>query len=77
MAESVEEQIKYLSRRRPDSPPEEVRTVPELRKSLGYIEGDPFTYLGDEDRRRKVEVFVLLAKAGALVVLPHSYDEEG
>jgi len=77
MAESVKGQLAYLWRERPDAPAEEVHTLFELRDSLGYVEGDPHTFFGDLDRRRKVEAFVLLASAGAFEVLPRPYDEEG
>jgi hypothetical protein len=77
MAESVKGQLAYLWRERPDAPSEEVHTLFELRDSLGYVEGDPHTFFGDQDRRRKVEAFVLLALAGAFEVRPRPYDEEG
>jgi hypothetical protein len=77
MAESVKGQLAYLWRERPDAPAEEVHTLFELRDSLGYVEGDPHTFFGDLDRRRKAEVFVLLALAGALEILPRPHDEGG
>ncbi len=72
MAESVKGQLAYLWRESPDAQAGEVHTLFELRNSLGYVEGDPHTFFGDLDRRRKVEVFVLLASAGAIEVLPLS-----
>ena len=77
MAESVKGQLAYLWRERPDAQAEEVHTLFELRDSLGYVEGDPHTFFGDLDRRRKVEGFVLIASAGAFEVLPHFYDDQG
>src|SRR5215210_1585015 len=70
MAESVKLSRQYLRRERPVEQAEEAWTVPELKKSLGYVEGDPFTFLGDTDRRRKVDAFVSLASAGGFEVLP-------
>jgi hypothetical protein len=76
MAESVKGQLAYLWRERPDAPSEEVHTLFELRDSLGYVEGDPHTFFGDVDRRRKVEEFIRLASAGAFEVLPYLPEEE-
>jgi hypothetical protein len=76
MAESVKGQLAYLWRERPDAQAEEPHSLFELRDSLGYVEGDPHTFFGDQDRRRKVEAFVLLASAGPFEVLPHLPEEE-
>jgi len=76
MAESVKLSRQYLRRERPVEQAEEAWTVPELKKSLGYVEGDPFTFLGDTDRRRKVDAFVSLASAGGFEVLPGRSREE-
>jgi hypothetical protein len=77
MAESVKGQLAYLWRERPDAPSEEVHTLFELRDSLGYVEGDPHTFFGDQNRRRKAEAFVLLASAGAFEVQPRPHNVEG
>ena len=71
MAHSVEVSFPHLRRERDVEKAREARTLQELEESLGYIEGDPLTFFGDDARRRKVEVFIKLASVGALEVLPN------
>jgi len=77
MAESVKGQLRYLSRAHSVEQAGEARTVPELRESLGHVQGDSRTFFGDDARRRKGEDFVRLASAGAFEVLPRRSEEEG
>ena|SRR5215217_4362900 len=76
MAESVKLSLQYLWREPSLEQAGVAQTVPELLNSLGYVEGDPFTFFGDVDRRRKVETFIRLASAGVLEIFPQ-YSVEG
>ena len=69
MAESVRLSLPSLGKAFSTTQALEAETLEELQESLGYVEGDPFTYFGDDARRRKVEAFVRLASAGGLEVL--------
>lgn len=53
-----------------------IRTVPELRKSLGYAEGDPLKLFGDARIHHRGQSFVRLASAGAFEVLLWPSEEE-
>jgi len=70
MTDSVRLSLPYLERTPSVTEALEAQTVEELQESLEYVEGDPFTYFGDDVRRRKVEDFVRLASAGGFEVRP-------
>ena len=77
MAESLKISLPHLSRERAGEQAGEARMVQELRKSLGYVEGDPLTFFGDAARRRKVDSFVRMASVGVFEVLPRRGEAEG
>jgi hypothetical protein len=53
-----------------------IRTVPELRKSLGYAEGGSLRFFGDARIRHRGQSFTRLASAGAFEVLLWPSEEE-
>jgi hypothetical protein len=54
-----------------------IRTVPELRKSLGYAEEDQLKCLGDARIHHRCQSFVRLASAGAfkMILWPSEVEE--